>query len=152
MSGVHPRYQHGPRSYQVSGLVKGGQVVIPDDANPGMIKACDAAGAATVLGVALDDANAYADQSGDTTGYGAPVVDASVLPDHTAVAYGGATVPVTFSGDADFGQKVAADGSGGVAAYSAAAAGSVGTFDAIIGVCDEPDGVTSGKIGLVRLT
>lgn len=148
MSGVLPRYKEGPRSYQVSAAVKGGQLVVPDTANVGKVKVAPAAaGVANVLGVALVDAQPAADQSGDTTSYGAPVIDVSVPGDTTSVAYGGICVPVTYQAAASFGDKLIASAT--VAGQVAPAAA---TPDArtIVGVCDEPKGVAAGAVGLMR--
>lgn len=145
MSGVLPKFKAGPRTYQVNAAVKGGQVVIPDGST-GKIKVCNSAAAANVLGVALTDAQPQSDQSGNTTSYGMPVIDASVPQDYVAVAYSGMTVKVTYSGTVAFGQKVQADATGGVQAWV-----NTGNGSEIIGICEEPLGMTAGQVGLVRL-
>lgn len=145
MSGILTRYKGGPRSYQVNAAVKGGQVVVPDGST-GKVKPCNAAAATNVLGVALVDALPAASQDGNTTSYGMPVVDVSVPQDTTSVAYGGMTVPVTYSGTVAFGQKVQADATGGVQAWV-----NTGNGSEIIGVCEEPGGMVAGQVGLVRL-
>lgn len=144
MSGVNPRYVGGPRSYKVHEAIKGGQVV--QARTDGTVEKA-ATGSATVLGVALNDAQPVADQSGATTSYGMPVIDASVPQDYVTVAYSGTTVPVTYSAAATFGARLAVGATAGQVAPAAA------TPDArtVIGVCDEVAGVAAGAVGLMRI-
>lgn len=144
MSGVNARYERGPRSYQVNSAVKGGQLV--QARTDGKIEVATS-GSAKVLGVALVDAVPVTDQSGSTTSYGAPVVDASVPQDYTSVAYGGATVPVTYQGVANFGDKLKVGTTAGQVAAWVSASDAAGL---IVGICDEPKGVAAGAVGLMR--
>lgn len=143
MSGVLPRFQSGPRTYKVNSAVKGGQVV--QARTDGTIEPA-AAASAKVLGVALGDAAPRPDQSSSTTSYGAPVVDMSVLPEHTGVAYAGEVMPVTYAANAAFGVKLKAAANGQVTPWTTG----TDAADLIIGTCDEPAGVASGAVGLMR--
>lgn len=144
MSGVVPRYKSGPPSYQVVEAVKGGQLV---EARTGSKVGVAAAGSIKVLGVAGSDAQPQADQSGNTTSYGAPVTDVSVPQDYVAVHAGDCTIPVTYTTATAFGDLITCTGSGKVGKYTAGTT----TYDAVIGRCVEPAGVSANTTGLARI-
>lgn len=134
MSGVYPRTQLGPDTYEVSTTTTGGQLVMVDGAT-GKIKPTTGV-VATVLGVALTDAVPAG--SGSNLAFG-------TAPKTTSVAYGPATVKLTASGAIAFGVLVTSAAAGQVATIGA------GTFDQAIGRCVEPAGITSGAAGHIRL-
>jgi hypothetical protein len=147
MPGSLPHLKHGPDSYQVYAQVLGGQLVIPDasDATGTMVGPAGA-NAKNVLGVAGNDAAPIPNQAGDTTGYGQPLVDISVLPDYVSV-YHSADMHVTYTADCDFGALLVADASGTVTPASG------NTFDEIVGRCTQPGGVVvaTNAVGRARI-
>lgn len=145
MSAVTNIFEQGPISYQVSESVTGGQLVEPDTSNAGMVHPA-AAGSVTVLGVALSDAEPNNDDAESTTSYGAHFTDASWPRPEVAVAYRG-VFRLTAGSDLDFGELVVAKASGAVTAYTAGTS----TFDAVVGRCVEPAGVTSGSKGKIQV-
>lgn len=135
MSGVHVITRSGPDTYQVSATVTGGQAVMFDSSNAGMVKPTTGV-VDGYLGVALTDAVPAG--SGSNTAFG-------TAPSTTSVAYGPCTVPMTASGSIAFGDLVTAAASGAVATIGAA------TFDKVIGRCVEPAGIASAATGRIRL-
>lgn len=110
MTGVLPHYKTGPANYQVSGLVYGGQFVVPNTITagttdltvavaPGGISAA-ATGVTNVLGVAGTDANVISTQTGAANSYGQPLIDISVLTDYVSVYFGGVDIWVWYGGPA----------------------------------------------------
>jgi hypothetical protein len=138
MPGSLPHYQTGPDSYQVSALVKGGTLVVADGSSASTVSTAGA-GAANVLGVAGNDAAPQADQTGNTTGYGDPLLDVSVLPDYVAV-YHGVDIRVTYAAAATFGAMLKSAANGQVTPWVS------GTDAAglIVGRCTQPGGVSAG--------
>jgi hypothetical protein len=138
MSGVLPVLWHGPDTMEVSADVTGGQLVMADGTT-GKIKPSTAA-AATVLGVALDDAKLASEF---------PAVPANPLrvdfPRPTTSVANGVDIRVTYSGTANFGDKLVADASGKVRKY-APPSGGTDTADLIVGHCTEPGGATAGQV------
>lgn len=131
---------HGPETYQVSGAVTGGQLVVPD----GQQITVAAAGATDVLGVAVQDADLASNQNTSGTN-----VTAAIDRQEVAVAYRG-VYRLTFDGagsGAAFGALLVAGASGTVDAYTAGTS----TYDAIVGKCVEPAGATAGNEARVRL-
>ena len=128
----------GPATYAVSTAVTGGQLVMPDGTT-GLVKPATA-GATTVLGVALSDAN----PAGSTPtsplnlGWSQPEV---------AVAYGPADVDLTYTTAAAFGELLVADANGAVKAYTAAS----DTYDKVVARCTEPAGVAAAGVARARL-
>lgn len=108
MPGAHQTYQLGPDSRQVSAPVVGGQLVMPDTANPGMVLPATAA-STTVLGVALTDAAPYAPPGSQPT----PLNLAAFTP-NVAVAYGPVDVDLVYIAAAADGQLVVAAANGQV--------------------------------------
>jgi hypothetical protein len=124
--------QLGPETFIVNVAVARGQLVMPDSTT-GKIKPATAA-AATVLGVARDDA--APEGSGSSTNFG-------TLRPEVAVFQAPYTVKVTFAADTTFGQKVIAAASGQVT--PGVVAGQV------VGYCVEPNGVLAGNQGKLKL-
>jgi hypothetical protein len=135
-----PHYQFGgPANYQVSALVTDGQLVVADGASATTVSPAGA-NAINVLGVAGHAASPIVSQAGNTTGYGAPVVDVSVLPDYVNV-YTGVDTHVTYAATATFGQLLKAAASGQVTPW----VDGTDTHPAyIIGRCTQPGGVAAG--------
>lgn len=113
MPGVIPTLRKGPASYQFmnsSGSITGGQLVVPDPANPGGIITAGA-GAVNVLGVAGLDAQLRTNQDGQN-----PAVLSQQSP--WVPVYYGEEIPVTYSGACDFGRLLIAGASGTVIPYT----------------------------------
>lgn len=113
MTGVIPTLRQGPASYQFlnnSGSITGGQLVVPDPANPGGIITAQA-GAVNVLGVAGLDAQLRTNQDGQN-----PVNLAQQSP--WIPVYYGVEIPVTFAGACDFGRLLVAGANGTVVPYT----------------------------------
>jgi hypothetical protein len=142
MPGVLPHYRTGPDSYQVSALVLGGQLVIPD-AGPATTVSVAGAGAINVLGVAGNDASPVVSQAAFTDQYAgsAPLVDLSVLPDYAAVYHGPVDIRVTYAAAAAFGQLLKSAASGQVTPW---VSGTDTLPATIIGRCTQPGGVLAG--------
>jgi|SRR5581483_8773578 len=138
MSGNLPHYQHGPDSYQVSALVKGGTLVVADGSGASTVSTAGA-GAANVLGVAGNDAAPIVDQTGATTSYGDPLLDVSALTDYVAVRHG-EDCRVTYAAAATFGALLKSAANGQVTPWVS------GTDAAglIVGRCTQPGGVAAG--------
>lgn len=138
MSGAHMNLRLGPATFTVSTAVTGGMLVMPDGTT-GQVKPATA-GATTVLGVALSDANpAGSDPTSPLNiGWAQPEV---------AVAYGPADVDLTYTGAAAFGELLVADANGAVKAYTAGTS----TYDAVVARCTEPAGMSAAGVGRARL-
>lgn len=137
MSGVLPTYWHGPDTQEVSADVSGGQLVMADSANAGKIKAATDA-AATVLGVALEDAKLVSE---------IPVSPNPVRGDFPPAKISVANnvdIKVTYSGAAAYGQKLVAAAGGKVRAL--VTSGSPDSVAVIVGHCTEPAGATDGQV------
>jgi hypothetical protein len=143
MAGSLPHYRLGPDSYQVSAQVLGGQLVTADGSSATTVSVAGA-GSALVLGVAGGDAAPVVSQAGNTTGYGQPVVDISVLPDYVSV-YHGADMHVTYAATALFGALLKSAATGQVTPWVS------GTDAAglIVGRCTQPGGVVVGGSAVV---
>jgi hypothetical protein len=138
MSGTYPTLQLGPATYQVSVAVTGGQLVMADASNAGMVKPTTGA-VAGVIGVALTDAVPVG--SGSNLNYATARYE-------TAVAYGPAEVVLTVASGGTallFGDLVVA------AAAGQCSKGTTPTYDLIVGRCTEPGGIALGASGRVRL-
>lgn len=139
MPGSLPHYTRGPDSYQVSAQVLGGQLVVADGSAATTVSVAGA-NAINVLGVAGNDAGPIVSQAGNTTSYGQPVTDISVLPDYVSV-YHGADMHVTYAASATFGQLLKAAATGQVTPW----VDGTDTHPAyIVGRCTQPGGVTVG--------
>lgn len=136
MAGVKPYIERGPAVYTVSSAVTGGQLVMPDSTT-GLIKTATA-GAATVLGVAADDAVAAG--SGSATDYG-------TLRPEVAVYTAPAEVKVLFAANAAFGVKVKAAATGQVTPWVSG----TDAADLIVGYVTEPAGVLAAARGRIKL-
>ena len=136
-----PHYQFGgPASYQVSALVIGGQLVAADGASAVTVSPAGA-NAINVVGAAIVDASPIISQAGTTTGYGAPLLDISVLPDYTSVVSGGVDIPVTYAAAATFGVLLKAAAAGQVTPWVSGTDTNPAT---IVGRCTQPGGVAAG--------
>lgn len=136
MSGVNPVLWDGPDTVTVNVAVTGGQLVMPDTG--GKVKPATA-GAATVLGVAMED--------------GAPVssqtpLNYSIARPEIAIAYGDVDVRVTYAASANWGVKLKAAANGQVTPWISG----TDAADLIVGVCTEPAGVSSSAVGRMRLS
>lgn len=138
MSGVIPRQQLGPDTFEVSAAVTGGQLVAPSTG--GKVAPAGAA-AANVLGVALNDAQAAGSAPTNPINTGWPSA-------YVAVARN-VDIRVTYNGAANFGDKLVTAANGQVTALGGTAAAT----DArqIVGICTEPAGVTAGAVGRARI-
>lgn len=136
MSGALPHYKQGPDSYQVSAAVVGGTLVVADGSSATTVSTAGSA-AVNVLGVAGNDAAPIVSQAGNTTSYGDPIVDVSVLPDYVSV-YHGVDIPVTYAASCTFGALLMAAASGQVTPFTGS------TYSQIVGRCTQPGGVAAG--------
>ena len=144
MSAVLPRYRSGPSNLQVATLIYGGQLVQPNNLTAGTTDLTVNVGLSAsthILGVAGNDANVIAAQTGAANTYGQPQIDISVLPDYVAVYYGGVDIPVWYSGAVTPGGKLIAGATGTVVAAGAGPAA-----DQVVGICTNPGGVAAGQL------
>lgn len=151
MSGVLPHSENGPDNFQVSALVLGGQLVVPD-AGPATTVSVAGGGAINVLGVAGNDASPLVSQASfvDANAGNQPLVDLSVLPDYTAVHRGPVDIRVTYAAAAAFGILLKAAASGQVTPWVSGTDTNPAT---IVGKCTQPGGVAAGAtIGRMRIT
>ncbi|MFE7746864.1 hypothetical protein [Nocardia sp. NPDC057455] len=139
MSAVPIVTKAGPRTYTPDEPILGGQLV---EARTGGKIGVAAAGSVKVLGVALTDG-----QDPDAVVLNGQPLNAAITPTKIGVAYGGMEVPVTYSANAAFGDKLVATATGKVAP-----AGATPDARTIVGICAEPAGVTvaSNAVGLMR--
>lgn len=169
MPGALPVLKLGPISYQVSGLITGGQLVVatgatnaaPFPAAPSAqtVMACTsanvtglAAGFPGVLGVAGNDANVLTMPALPVNaGAGYPagfdqVLDISQLQDYVSV-YTLGEFTLNYEAACPFGQAIVAGTAGGVVPYNN------GTHrpDAIIGRCTQAGGVTAAGAALAYI-
>lgn len=112
------------------------------------------AGSLKVLGVALNDAIAPEDVISGASGT-PPTTVAVPQATTVAVAYGGATVPVTYAANAAYGDKLVAAADGKVTPFTGFADAEDQAnvnFALIVGICAEPAGVTvsTQAVGLMR--
>lgn len=147
MPGALPHYRLGPDSYQVSVLVIGGQLVVPD-ASPATTVSVAGAGAVNVIGVAGSDASPIVSQAGNTTTYGDPLVDISALPDYTGVYCGPVDIHVTYAANAAFGQLLKSAALGQVTPWVSGTDTNPAT---IVGRCTQPGGVVVSTIAVARM-
>lgn len=155
MPGVNPKYQTGPRTYEVTANVIGGQLLEASTvaSTTGLPTArVAAAGSATVIGVAAKDsipvANQAAFQQTNAAYPGAfPTTDLNVPNETCAVYNDELAIPVTFAAAATYRQPLKAAANGAVTPLV------VGT-DAPglqVGWCAQPGGVASAGVGLARI-
>jgi len=143
MSTVLPRFKQGPTNYQVSTLIYGGMIVAPTTLTAGTtdltVKPAPASSVAA-LGIAGNDANVLAAQTGSPNSYGQPQIDISVLQDYTPVYYGGWDVWAWYA-------NTAAIQHGDLVRVDTTTAGTLttigaGAFGAVVGRCTHPGGIT----------
>lgn len=150
MPGALPHNKLGPDNFQVSALVLGGQLVVPD-ASPATTVSVAGAGAVNVLGVAGNDASPIVSQAAFTDQYAgsAPLVDVSVLPDYTAVYRVPADIKVTYAAACSFGELLKSAASGQVTPWVSGTDTNPAT---IVGKCTQPGGILAGATaGRMRL-
>jgi len=146
MPGVLPHYKTGPRNLQVSTLVFGGMFVMPTTAASATdfsVAPLTTARCAQSLGVAGNDANVLATQTGAANTYGQPLIDVSVLPDYTSVYFGGVDIWAWYSGVVNWGDPVTVSAT--VPGVLITASG-VTDPKLILGKCSQPGGVTAGML------
>lgn len=144
MTAVLPRYKSGPSNLQAATLIFGGQLLQPNTVTAGTTDLTVKPGLAAsvnILGVAGNDANVIASQTGAPNTYGQPQIDISVLPDYVAVYYGMVDIPVWYSGAVNQGNKLIAGANGTVVA-----AGVGPASDQVVGICTNPGGVAAGLL------
>lgn len=132
-----PYLVHGPATYQASASIAAGKLVVPDPSNAGFIIQNATAGSTKVLGVAATNAGVRTDQNAQNP------VNAAQVPPEVGVYYN-VDIPILYSSAAALGQKLVADGAGGVAVYTTG--GGASTFDQVVGVCTEPNGVSGSGV------
>jgi hypothetical protein len=132
------KFEKGPLTFNVGpNSVIGGRLVMPDTGNPGTI-IHTTLNTTKCLGVALMDAMPLSGQTVD----GFAVTSAIVRPD-VAVATEG-VYRLWASAAINFGDRVVADASGYIKAYTAGTS----TFDQIVGKCVEPGGIAAPISGV----
>src|SRR5579859_7212214 len=144
MTAVLPRYKTGPMNLQAATLIYGGQLVQPNNLTAGTTDLTVTTGLAAsthILGVAGNDANVIAAQTGAANTYGQPQIDISVLTDYVAVYYGGIDIPVWYSAAVTPGGKLLAAATGTVGPAGAGPAA-----DQVVGICTNPGGVAAGQL------
>lgn len=131
--------KQGPRTYTPDEPILGGQLV---EARAGSKIGVAGAASVKVLGVALTDG-----QDPDAVVLNGQPLNAAIAPTKIGVAYGGMEVPVTYSADAAFGDKLVATATGKVAP-----AGATPDARTIVGTCTAPAGVDVSEhaVGLMR--
>lgn len=139
MSGANRTLQFGPATYEVNVAVTGGQLVMPDSTT-GKVKPTTA-GALTVLGVAMADAN----PSG--TNPTSPL-NTAWPQSLVAVGYGPGEFVLTYTGAAAFGVLLKAAAAGAVAPWVDGTDTDPAT---IVGRCTEPGGLSAAGTGRARL-
>lgn len=137
MSGVNPVLFEGPDTVTVNVAVTGGQLVMPDSTT-GKVKPATA-GAATVLGVALEDGAPTSSQT---------PLNFSIARPEIAICYGSVDVRVTYAATTAWGAKLKAAASGQVTPWVSG----TDAADLIVGICTEPAGVSSAAVGRMRLS
>jgi hypothetical protein len=154
MTAVLPRYRQGPANFQVSTLIFGGQFVVNTTVTAGTTDLTvmpatngDTVRSAAVLGVAGNDANVIASQTGAPNTYGQPLIDISVLPDYVDVYYGGVDIPVWYSAACTPGTLLVISGTNGqVGPAPVSASWALTTPPLIVGRCTNPGGVAAGQL------
>jgi hypothetical protein len=165
MTAVLPHYTRGPANYQASALIIGGQFVTPTTSTAGTtdltvapsVGGSSSAGDQFVLGVAGNDANTIATQTGTANTYGQPLIDISVLTDYVSVYGGGWDIWVWYGAAAKPGELLVVGSASGVACngcvagigsspyYGAGTGGLTITpaYNNIVGRCTHPGGVSA---------
>jgi hypothetical protein len=164
MSAVLPHYKQGPANLQVSTLIFGGQLVENTTQTPGTtdltvkpsVGGTTTAGALNVLGVAGDDGNVLATQTGAANTYGQPQIDISVLQDYVPVYFGGVDIWVWYGGQAQPGELLVVGAATGANCNGCvmgitqtpknASATITGAYNNVIGRCIAPGGVASAQL------
>lgn len=144
MTGIVPKFQRGPVTYEVVEQIIGGQLV---EARTASKVGVAAAASTKVLGVATTDATPTP-ASSTTDAFGNQVIPMVNVDKYTAVGGGGAIYPVTYSANAAFGDPLVATANGTVAP-----AGATPDARTLVGQCREPGGVVfaTNPVGLAKI-
>lgn len=145
MTGIIPKFESGPITYEVTAVVRGGRLVEPDGVT-GKVKEA-AAGSFKVLGVATTDAQPTA--TADTTdAFGNQVITMTHVDQYTAVGGNGRVYPVEYAANAAFGDWLIAGAAGTVTP-----AGIAPDARTVVGQCREPGGVViaTKSTGLAKI-
>lgn len=150
MSAVLPHYKMGPANFQVSTLIYGGQLVqFTNTAAPPVtdLTVTPALSATTrCLGVAANDANVIATQTGAANAYGQPLIDISVLTDYVAVYYGHTDIWAWYSGPVVQGTPVIVGPAVSGVNGTLITAGAGPASDQMVGRCTHPGGISAGML------
>jgi hypothetical protein len=154
MPGQNPTFQTGPRTYEVEGNVKGGDVVehstVASTSGVPVVKT-SGAGSARVMGVAFKDAVSVANRAAleqGTTAYpGGFVTNDISVPDEFTAVYNDCWVKVAYASAVAERAPIKSAASGGVALFVE------GTDDPKlrIGWCAQLGGVAAAGVGLARI-
>ena len=145
MTGIIPKFESGPVTYEVNAVVRGGRLVEPDGTT-GKVKEATA-GTVKCLGVATTDAQPTA-TANTTDAFGNQVISMVNIDQYTAVGGDGRIYPVEYSANAAFGDKLVVTANGTVAP-----AGAAPDARTIVGECREPGGVVfaTKSTGLAKI-
>jgi hypothetical protein len=145
MTGIIPKFERGPVTYEVSAVVRAGRIVEPDGVT-GKVKEA-AAASVTALGVATTDAQPTP-TANTTDAFGNQVISMVAVDQYTAVGGSDAIYPVEYSANAAFGQMLVVTAAGTVAP-----AGATPDARTIVGQCREPGGVVfaTKSTGLAKI-
>lgn len=152
MAGALFHYKQGPASYLVSGLVLGGQLVVPTGNTATTVTVAGAA-AVNCLGVAGADANNTNPEGtpslpggwpGDGSNTGQDQLLETSALNIAVPVYNNVDINVTYAAAANFGQLLKAAASGQVTPWVDGTDTDPGT---IVGRCTNPGGVASGAVG-----
>ncbi|MGN7134567.1 hypothetical protein ACTHQY_14975 [Rhodococcoides corynebacterioides] len=144
MPGIPMTFQKGQRTFTPVEAILGGQLVEGRTGGIGVA----AAGSVRVVGVAIADAQPpSALVTTPQTVNGRSVLDAAPLATSVTVVSAGTEVPVKYSANAAFGDKLVATAGGTVAP-----AGATPDARTIVGKCTEPGGVAfaTNPVGLMQ--
>lgn len=149
MSGLTPKFETGPKTYEAKSNISGGQVVeyaTGTPTQPGLSLVQPAgAGSVLVAGVATKDAVANANQAGlqsFTSNDGYPSINVGVPSESVAVAKRG-EFRLKYQAAAVYGDKVKAGATGQVTLWVRG----TDSIELIIGSCQEQAGVAIGALG-----
>lgn len=146
MTGVLPRFKHGPITFEVIEAVKGGQFIEARSTGDGKKVGVAGLDSTTCLGVALIDARPTQANTG-TTADGFPYLDISGLPKETTVD-DSQWINVKFGGAVAFGKAIKCGALGTAVAWVSG----TDAADLIVGYCAEPGGAANGATALARVS
>ncbi len=144
MTGIIPKFERGPVTYEVSAVVRAGRLVEP---STGGKVAEAAAGSVTCLGVATTDAQPTP-TANTTDAFGNQVITMVAVDQYTAIGGSDAIYPVEYSANCAFGQMLVVTAAGTVGP-----AGATPDARTIVGQCREPGGVVfaTKSTGLAKI-